>query len=156
MEIWRKAHGIVVRKGVPTDEADELVQEAFLKLERYERENEVRSREAFVVTAAVNMAIDRSRRASLKSNVSMDRVDFDSMAGDEVTQDEAMVSRARLAHLEAGIAALPQRTQRLLLARRLDGLGFKEIAAQEGLSVSAVEKQVARATLTLMKWMDGW
>ena len=156
MEIWRKAHGIVVRKGVPVDEADELVQEAFLKLERYERENEVRSREAFVVTAAVNMAIDRSRRASLKSNVSMDRVDFDSMAGDEVTQDEAMVSRARLQHLEAGIATLPQRTQRLLLARRLDGLGFKEIAAQEGLSVSAVEKQVARATLTLMKWMDGW
>ena len=156
MEIWRKAHGIVVRKGVPVDEADELVQEAFLKLERYERENEVRSREAFVVTAAVNMAIDRSRRASLKSNVSMDRVDFDAMAGDEVTQDEAMASRARLAHLEAGIATLPQRTQRLLLARRLDGLGFKEIAAQEGLSVSAVEKQVARATLTLMKWMDGW
>ena len=72
MEIWRKAHGIVVRKGVPVDEADELVQEAFLKLERYERENEVRSREAFVVTAAVNMAIDRSRLPEVAGTIAGD------------------------------------------------------------------------------------
>ena len=156
MEIWRKAHGIVVRKGVPVDEADELVQEAFLKLERYERENEVRSREAFVVTAAVNMAIDRSRREAFRRTEATDVASLDMLAADDPGAPEVLESRARLVHLEAGLARLSPKTRRMLLARRLDGLGFKEIAAQEGLSVSGVEKQVARATLTLMKWMDGW
>jgi RNA polymerase sigma-70 factor (ECF subfamily) len=156
MTIWHKAHGIVVRKGVPVDDADELVQEAFLKLERYERDHDVRSKEAFVVAAAINLAIDRSRRALRRQTDPMDASEFDTMISEDVPVDEAMESRARLDRLQAGLATLPEKTRRILLARRLDGLGFREIAAQEGDSVSAVEKQVARATLVLMKWMDGW
>lgn len=156
MEIWRKAHGIVVRRGVPIDEADELVQEAFLKLERYEREHDVRSKEAFVVTAVLNMAIDRARRIARRNTESMPAAELDLLPSHHVAPDEELESRNRLSHLEAGLATLPDKTRRILFARRLDGLGFKDIAAQEGLSVSAVEKQVARATLILLKWMDGW
>jgi RNA polymerase sigma-70 factor (ECF subfamily) len=49
---------------VPIDEADDLVQEAFLRLERYEREHEVQSREAFVMRAATNLGVDRARRVA--------------------------------------------------------------------------------------------
>jgi RNA polymerase sigma-70 factor (ECF subfamily) len=40
--------------------------------------------------------------------------------------------------------------------RRLDDLSYAEIARRERMSVAAVEKQVARATLQLMRWMNGW
>jgi DNA-directed RNA polymerase specialized sigma24 family protein len=58
--------------------------------------------------------------------------------------------------LEDGMALLPDRTRRILLSRRIDGVGYREIADAEGMSISAVEKQVARATLTLMEWMHEW
>ena len=43
-----------------------------------------------------------------------------------------------------------------VLAQRIEGLTFPQLAEREGMSVAAVEKQVARALLFLIKWMDGW
>ena len=39
------------------------------------------------------------------------------------------------------------------MLRRLDNQSYAEIAASEDMSVAAVEKVVARATLQLMQWM---
>jgi RNA polymerase sigma-70 factor (ECF subfamily) len=154
-EMLRKARTAVLRRGVPSDEADDLVQEAFLRLEGYERTNAVRSKEAFLVSAAVNLTIDRARRQK-RSPFDQNAVNLDSVAEDAAGPDEIMVARARLRRLEDGMKQLPDRTRRILLSRRIDGIGYREIADAEGMSVSAVEKQVARATLTLMKWMHEW
>jgi RNA polymerase sigma-70 factor (ECF subfamily) len=154
--MWRKAKLAIVRRGVPVDEADDLVQEAFLRLEKYERDHEVQSREAFVMRAAANLTVDRARRAAANPVGPAGELNLADIAAAEALPDEQAESRARLEHLELGLAALPEQARRILLLRRIDGLSFKEIAATEGLSVSAVEKKVARATLALMKWMDGW
>ncbi len=54
-EILAKARRAVLRRGVSEEDADELVQEAFLKVEHYERSHVARSREALLVKAAVNL-----------------------------------------------------------------------------------------------------
>jgi len=154
--MWQKVRLAVIRRGVPIDEADDLVQEAFLRLERYEREHGVLSREAFVMRTAANLTIDRARRAAANPVASIAGLNLAEIAAVESLPDELVESRAKLAHLQLGLAALPQDARRILLMRRIDGLSFKEIAVAEGLSVGAVEKKVARATLVLMKWMDGW
>jgi RNA polymerase sigma-70 factor (ECF subfamily) len=155
-KMWLKARLATVRRGVPVDEADDLVQEAFVRLERYERDHDVRSREAFVMRTAANLTVDRARRAAASPVRSAGDLNLATIASLEALPDEQAEGRAKLAHLELGLAALPEQTRRILLLRRIDGLSFKEIAAAEGQSVSAVEKQVARATLMLMKWMEGW
>jgi RNA polymerase sigma-70 factor (ECF subfamily) len=154
--VWRKARLAVVRRGVPIDEADDLVQEAFLRLERYERDHAVQSREAFVMRAAANLTIDRARRAAANPVGSIGALNLTEIAAVDALPDEQVESRTKLEHLQRGMATLSADTKRILLMRRIDGLSFKEIALAEGLSVSAVEKKVARATLVLMKWMDGW
>jgi RNA polymerase sigma-70 factor (ECF subfamily) len=154
--VWRKARLAIVRRGVPSQEADDLVQEAFLRLERYERDHEVQSKEAFIMRAAANLTIDRARRAAANPVGPLGELNVAEFAAPEALPDEQAESRARLDHLQRGLAELPDQVRRILLLRRLDELSFKEIAALEGLSVSAVEKKVARATLTLMNWMDGW
>ena len=154
-QMLRKARTAVMRRGVPLDEADDLVQEAFLRLESYERANPVRSREAFLVSAAVNLSIDHARRRARSPFDEFTR-DVESVPQLGAGPDEVVAARAKLRRLEEGLAELPKRTRRILLARRIDGNSFIEIAAREGLSVSAVEKQVARATLSLMKWMEQW
>jgi RNA polymerase sigma-70 factor (ECF subfamily) len=65
-------------------------------------------------------------------------------------------ARERLRRAAAGLDQLAPDARRMLLAHRLDGLTFPMIAAQEGLTVAAVEKRVARAMHFLTRWVDGW
>lgn len=53
------------------------------------------------------------------------------------------------ARLEAALRALPRRRRELFLAVRCDGLSYAEIAQQTGLSRKRVEREFARALLTL-------
>jgi len=143
-----------MRRGVPAEDADELVHDAFLKVEQYERSHRAQSREALLVTAAVNLSIDRARRNGRSPFAVLDHLP--SIADTSPGPDQVVEERARLLHAAEGLDRLPERTRRILLMRRLDDLPFAQIARIEGMSVAAVEKQVARATLQLMKWMDQW
>lgn len=154
IEMLSKAKGAVLRRGASEEDAEELVQEAFLKVEQYERAHGARSREALLVTAAVNLGIDQARRRARAPYAYA--VDIQAIADSMPDPGEIVEQQARLRHAADGIARLPERTQRILLSRRLDNLSYLEIAEAEGMTVAAVEKQVARATLRLMKWMDGW
>ncbi len=151
-DMLRKARTAVLRRGATHDEADDLVQEAFLRLQGYERAHAVHSKEAFLVTAAVNLTIDKARRGKRSPFDALSR-DVAAIPANAAGPDEILSARSSLRRLEEGMARLPERTRRILLSRRLDGTGYREIADAEGMSVSAVEKQVARATLALMKWM---
>ncbi|OAN62356.1 RNA polymerase subunit sigma-70 [Sphingomonas sp. TDK1] len=149
-----KAKRAVLRRGIAEQDADELVQEAFLRIERYERAQQARSREALLVTAAINLSIDRRRRdARAPFAATNDLLEIADASPDPA---QVLEQQGRLARAQAGLARLPERTRRILLRRRLDGATYAEIAADESMSVAAVEKQVARATLQLMQWMDGW
>lgn len=154
-EMLRKARRAVLRRGVPDDEADDLVHEAYLRLEGYGRQATVRSREAFLVSAAVNLSIDHARRRERSPFDELAR-DLESVPAATAGPDEILSARMRLKRLDEGISQLPERTRRILLMRRLDGADYRRIAEAEGMSVAAVEKQVARATLTLMNWMQEW
>lgn len=79
-----------------------------------------------------------------------------SVADDAPLPDEILRAQQRIARLKEGLDRLPERTRRILLSRRLDGLTYKQIAQREGATEAAIEKQVARATLELMNWVNGW
>lgn len=154
VDMLAKAKRAVMRRGVTEQDADELVQEAYLKIERYERDQSARSREALLVTAAVNLSIDRRRREARAPFAEIG--ELHQIADSTPDPAQIIEQQRRLEHARAGLETLPERTRRILLRRRLDGSSYAEIAADEGMSVAAVEKQVARATLQLMQWMDGW
>ena len=150
-EILKKARRAVIRQGIADHDADELVHEAFLKVEQYQRDHEVRSQEALLVRAAVNLSIDRQRRG-LRLPLA-DGTDLHEIADTAPDPARIMEARARLRQVTAGLDRLPERTRRILLLRRLENQSYAEIAASEDMSVAAVEKVVARATLQLMQWM---
>lgn len=148
----RKVRAVVLRSGVAPQDADDLVQEAFVRLEAYARKQEVRSREAFLVTAAVNLGRDQARH---RARVPVDNEGFDilSLADAAPQPEEQVLTQERLRRIGSGLDRLDPQTRRCLLAKRLDGLTAAQIASQENLSVAAVEKRVARALLFLTQWM---
>jgi len=143
------------KRGASIDEAEDLVQEAFLKFETYRQSAEVREPEGFVVRAALNLAVDAGRRKG-RSPFSARALDDFAFADSSPGPDEVLQGRDRLRRLREGLEALQPRTCDMLLAQRLEGMTYAQIAAREGISVSAVEKQIARAVLFLTDWMEGW
>ena len=143
------------KRGASADEAEDLVQEAFLKFEAYRQDGDVREPEGFVVRAALNLAVDAGRRKN-RSPFSPRALEEFVLADSAPGPDEVLQGRDRLRRLREGLEALKPRTRDMLLAQRLEGLTYAQIAAREGISVSAVEKQIARAVLFLMEWMEGW
>lgn len=155
IELWRKVRGVVLRRGVAPQDADDILQEAFTRLESYTRVHELRSREAFLVTTALNISRDQARRRA-SSPLDPGGLDLEAIADSAPQPEEQLRAQERLRRAGSGLARLDPLTRRCLLAQRLEGLTFPQVAEREGLSVAAVEKRVARAVMFLTQWMDDY
>src|SRR5260221_2782357 len=54
----QRARGALIRRGRTEHDADDLVQEAWVRLACYERDHPVAEPEAFLIRAAINLSID--------------------------------------------------------------------------------------------------
>src|SRR6218665_27731 len=144
----------LTRRGGSPHDADEMIQEAWARLVGYEREHVVDEPEAFLMRTAINLSIDAHRgRMGHGEQVALEGV----LLGEEAPPVEAVVlARERVLRIEEGLARVPERARDMFMAHRGDGQRYREIADQYGLSISAVEKHVAKVTMQLIHWMDGW
>jgi len=142
------------RRGRSEHDAEDLVHEAFLRLERYQRRQPVEKPEAFLMTTALNLSTDGYRtRAARGEEVLLDEVVIvDTAPGIE----DIALSRERLRRLSECLAKLNDKTRAIFLAHRVEGLSYQEIARLHGMSVSGVEKQIAKAALLITAGMEGW
>lgn len=147
----RKVRAVVMRGGVEQQDADDVVHEAFVRLESYARKHEVRSREAFLVTTATNLGRDQARRRA-RAPIA-EGFDILGIVDTTPTPEDQLFLRERLRRVSSGLRRLNPQTRRCLLAQRIDGMTASQIAERENLSVAAVEKRIARALLFLTEWM---
>ena len=98
---------------------------------------------AFVHTVARNLALDHLRRATV---VSMDGASaaFYEAADDAPGLEERLDDRAALALVRSAIDAMPAQCRKVFVMRRVDDLSPAQIAERTGLSVSTIEKHVAK------------
>jgi RNA polymerase sigma factor (sigma-70 family) len=143
-----------MRRGRSAQDADDFVQEAWVRLACYERDQPVEQPEAFLMRTALNLSIDSHRaRVNHGEEVVLEEV----ILFDPSPDTEAVVlARERMTRMSHCLLRLNEKTRSILLAHRVDGLSYQEIAQQHGLSISAVEKHIAKATLQLTTWMEGW
>lgn len=155
-QMLAKAKGVILRQGVSPQDADDILQEAFARLEAYTQTQELRSREAFLVTAAVNISRDQARHRKTTLFDVSGRLDLEAIADSAPQPEEQARAHERLRRASTGLAKLDEKARRCLIMQRLDGLTYAQIAEAEGVSVAAVEKRVARGVMFLTRWMDGW
>lgn len=153
-KMLRKARSVLLRRGVSFDDVEDLVHEAFVRVAEYERAEHVRSSEAMLITTAVNISIDRERQRRRRAPFSAAAPDLETLVDSRPGPEDIATARDRLRRVGEGLNQLNEKSRRILLARRLEDVSVAEIARREGMSVAAVEKQIARATMRLMKWMD--
>ncbi|HEY1130523.1 MAG TPA: RNA polymerase sigma factor [Roseateles sp.] len=150
-----RARGALRRRGRTEHEAEDLVQEAWLRLARYETEKQPVDRPAaFLIRTALNLSIDEYRTTVNHGEQVMleDVVLIDTAPSVE----DSVLARERTARLSLGLSRLSDKTRDIFLAHRIDGLPYTEIAQRHGISVSTVHQHIAKATLRLTSWMEGW
>ncbi|WP_019962017.1 RNA polymerase sigma factor [Woodsholea maritima] len=143
------------RRGLEADAVEDLVQESYERLEVYQKTNIVERPEGFLVRTAVNLSIDQARQKARMGMAGHPVEDY-AIADDTPGPDEVYASKRRLERLNAGLQRLDPLTQDMIRAQRLDGDRLSEIARRHNLSVSAVEKRIAKGVAFLAEWMDGW
>lgn len=151
----KRLQRVLQQRGVSATDAEDMIQEAFGRLEVYRRDRPVQSSEGFLVRTAVNLSIDEHRRRK-RENLADDPVESYSFVDNSPLPDEVFGARERLQRLSEGFAALDPLTRQMLTAKRMEGATVAAIAAQHRLSVSAVEKRLAKGILFLTNWMEGW
>ncbi len=151
---WSYLRGQVSR-ATRRDDAEDLLHDAWVRMT--ERAAAVDNAEAFLVRSAANGGRDayrRERRQRPSSQISETQIA--GVRDDVPLQDEALIARHRLERLLQGIDQLSPRTREVFLMHRLDGRKHREIAAELGITQSAVEKHVAKAVEVLTNWMENW
>ncbi|MCX2863609.1 RNA polymerase sigma factor [Paucibacter sp. PLA-PC-4] len=151
--VFSRIRSALRRRGT-TQETDDYIQEAFARLASYEREQVVLEPEAFLMRTAINLSIDAHRaRVVHGEQVVLEEV---ILVDDSPPVESVVLGRERLARLEQCLGRLGEKPREIFLAHRVDGLTYREIADQQGLSISTVEKHVAKATMQLITLMKDW
>ena len=151
---FAKAKAALLRRGRSVHEAEDLVQEAWLRLACYEEDQAVAKPEAFLMRAALNLSIDAARRHQRQGDEVQleDAVLVDLSPGVEAI----LLARERVARLSVCLSRLNTRTREVFLAHRIEGLSYPQIAQRHRISVETVERDIARALMQLTAGMEGW
>lgn len=157
--VFSRVKSALMHRGCTSDDADDLTQEAYLKLICYELKHTVMKPDAFLMRTALNLAIDAHRAQRHRG----ERVMLDEMTEEELaradpapTAEARLLAKERLSRVGDSLVGLSAETCKIYLAHRLDGMTYQEIAQCHGLSVSTVEKRIAQATMAVMQWKEGW
>lgn len=136
-------------------EAEDVAQEAMLRLWRIAPD--WRRGEARVTTwlyrVVTNLCTDRLRSGRRRAAPMGD--DLPDAPDDSPGAEARMVQAARLAALDAALAALPDRQREAVVLRHIEGLSNPEIAAVMGIGVEAVESLTARGKRALTAALQG-
>lgn len=136
----------VVSKLVPPHDIEDIVQETYVRVCKFQTKNEVQNQRALMVTTARNLAIDHIKRAEWRLASSLEELDM---------PIDALISQADAPYAQAAsdeefarfceiVRTLPQQCRRVFVLKKVYGYSQKEIAEQLSLSESTVEKHIAK------------
>lgn len=105
--------------------------------------------QAFVLSTARNLLIDRARRARIVSIETFADMDAVEIVTESVQIDRHLMARSELRLLQGALELLPPRCREVVQLRKIDGLSQREVAAKMGITEDTVERQVARGVRAL-------
>ena len=127
------------------DLADDIVQEAWLRLERTAARGGPDHPLAYLYRIVRNLAFDGHRKSGRESQVirHVDFVHLSERADDAPTPERAMIAKSELERVRMAMADLPERTRKALEMHRFGGLKLREIASELGVSITLAHRLVA-------------
>lgn len=140
-----------IRRRVPDpSEAEDLLQDTFLRVTQREAPDSVAHFEGYLYRTAESVLADRYRRRSVRRADAHIALEPEEHRAEDADALRALLARERLRAVSASLMTLPERARAVFVLRRLEGLRYGEIATRLKVSLSTVEKDMARAIDHLM------
>lgn len=133
------------RRRTDSHEIDDLIQEVLLRLHNRRQGGEVTNLSSFIFQTAANVLLDRRRRDAARRRGAHCELEEVHHPLDEISPDRILQAKQEASVAMAALAELSPRTRAAFMLVRFEGVSYKAAAAQLGISVSAVEKHVAKA-----------
>jgi RNA polymerase sigma factor (sigma-70 family) len=153
---FRRIRQFLQRRGQSREDAEDLVQEAFLRLHVYlEEGREVRAPDSFLIRTALNLAVDARRKNArdCRDQFLPETIEELAIADLQPTPEENVAAEVRLKEMGRVLdEKVSPKTREVFFLHRLEGLSHEEIADTMGISLRSVEKRIARAIAVV--WME--
>lgn len=125
------------------DDAEDIVQQAFIETwERLSGGKAIGNLKAYLYAVVRNDSLTRTARPDRTEPLQED-------GSEEMSEEERIIRSERDAQLWTAIDQLPKARKQIFLLAKRDGLSYKEIADELGLSIKTVEHQISKALQTL-------
>lgn len=139
--VFRTALRIVLNR----EEAEDIVQDTLVKLwERREKLDKVENLEAFALTMARNLALDRKEKLD-NQHVSFDDEVHDRLDENANSADKMLAQKETTGAIALIINSLPEKQRTIIQLRDIEGKTYQEIANTLSISESDVKVTLFRA-----------
>lgn len=154
-EAYRNRVGAVraIAQKAGSEEAADLVQDAFLRTAEAGRGANIGSPFGFLLRVARNSVVDRLRSRARWAKLVCEPASQDSPADPAPDAERSLIASERLQRALACIDAMPPRRREVFLLHRLEGLTYVKIAKRLGISPKTVEDHMSAAMLQLSRDM---
>lgn len=135
------------------DAAEDLLQELWIKAAAGVS-GPIRDPLPYLYRTANNLMLDRRRAEMRQARREVEYagpLDSSEPASEAPHEERALIAREELRTAQDALSALGERTEAVFRRFRLEGASQKQIAEEEGISLSAVEKHLQKAYRALMQ-----
>jgi RNA polymerase sigma factor (sigma-70 family) len=148
----------LAKKVKNNEDANDLAQEAFLRMHRFQQSSQLDNARAFLFRTANNLVIDQIRREKVhdkyvNSEMPPERIDGES---DKFapSAERTVSATQELDKIYGIVDKMPVKIRRAFLLHRGKDMSYSEIATEMNVSASMVEKYISEALKLLRKEMD--
>lgn len=143
-----KAFGLALRLLQRRDQAQDVAQEAFLRVYRAAGRYEPRAQfTTWLYRIVTNLCLDRERRGRREPGPLAEG----SSADPAVVAEDRVEAAERAERVRTAVAALPARQRAAVVLHRYEGLSHAQVSEATGWSPKAVESLLVRAYANLRK-----
>ena len=131
-------------------DVEDLVQEVFTRIAARDSTRSIDNLGSYVFQVAASVLADRHRRRVVRHADDHIVFNVELHSAEDFDPDRILGGKEELRAAIAALLCLPERTRTIFFLHRMEGHRARDIAAQLGISVSAVEKHMVRAVQHLV------
>ena len=137
-----------------SQDIEDVVQESYLKALCAERKHEINSPKAFLFRIARNEALKELQKKSRRITDYLDDLDVPESSTSDTYIEDSSITNQRFGLFCQSALEMTPRCRKAFLMCKVYGYSYKEIATHLGISVSGVEKHVAKGLQICNAYVD--
>ena len=142
-----------VRQGLNAPLAEDLTHDTFMRLFTLKSTDHIDNVEAYLFRTAASVRVEHHRALQVRGRYDPIVDEAWRASAAQPYCDRVVEGKEALEGLKAALADLKPRTREIFVLSRMEGLTYTQIAVRLGVTVSAIEKQMAFAIAHLIHRM---